>query len=174
MQQRATTRRRPMGLLLDVTHMPTWAITLILLAFAHAFSLAKWHRRSRGLPLPPGPKPWPLIGNIIHMRKPQPWRAHQELCRQYGECSCGMPLTQRFRSHRSRGDAGELTYLSVMGQSIAILGSPRVLSELLDKRSAVTSDHPQSVLIPLYVRNLDKYCTPLTALVAPVKAATSP
>ncbi len=44
---------------------------------------------------------------------------------------------------------GELVYLPVMGQSIAILGSARVITELLDKRSAVTSDHPQSVLIPL-------------------------
>ncbi|RPD62683.1 CyP450 monooxygenase [Lentinus tigrinus ALCF2SS1-6] len=107
--------------------MPTWAVAVVLLIFSYTFSRAKWYRRSRGLPLPPGPTSWPFLGNISDMRKPQPWKSHRELCRKYGE----------------------IVYLSVMGQSIAILGSARVLSELLEKRSAVTSDHPQSVLIPL-------------------------
>ncbi|KAI0693293.1 cytochrome P450 [Cerioporus squamosus] len=107
--------------------MPTWALALVLLVFSYGISLAKWHRRSRGLPLPPGPKSWPFVGNLSHMGKPEPWKSHHELCQKYGE----------------------LVYLPVLGQSIVILGSARVVSELLDKRSAVTSDHPQSVLIPL-------------------------
>ncbi|RPD62684.1 cytochrome P450 [Lentinus tigrinus ALCF2SS1-6] len=107
--------------------MPTWAIALILFVFSYALSLAKWHRRSRGLPLPPGPKAWPFIGNIAHMRKSHPWKSHRELCEIYGE----------------------IVNLPAMGQSIMILGSAQVLSELLDKRSAITSDRPQSALIPL-------------------------
>ncbi len=47
---------------------------------------------------------------------------------------------------------GDFVYVPVMGQSIVILGSPRVLSDLLEKRSAVTSDKPHSALIPLYVQ----------------------
>ncbi len=66
--------------------MPTWALALVLLAFSYAFSLVKWRRRSRGLPLPPGPKSWPFIGNLAHMGKPEPWKAHHELSQQYGEC----------------------------------------------------------------------------------------
>ncbi|TFK83549.1 cytochrome P450 [Polyporus arcularius HHB13444] len=61
------------------------------------------------------------------MRKSAPWRAHQELCQKYGD----------------------FVYVPVMGQSIVILGSPRVLSDLLEKRSAITSDKPHSALIPL-------------------------
>ncbi|RDX50378.1 cytochrome P450 [Lentinus brumalis] len=106
--------------------MPIWSLALVLI-FSNALSLAKWHRRSRGLPLPPGPKSWPFVGNLAHMRKPEPWTSHHELCQTYGE----------------------ITYLPLMGQSIAILGSARVLSDLLDKRSAVTSDKLQSVLTPL-------------------------
>ncbi|KAI0693292.1 cytochrome P450 [Cerioporus squamosus] len=61
------------------------------------------------------------------MRKSEPWKSHHELYQKYSE----------------------LTYLPLMGQSIVILGSARVLSELLDKRSAITSDKLQSVLITL-------------------------
>ncbi len=70
----------------EATHMLTWALALVLLAFSYAFSLVKWRRRSRGLPLPRGPKSWPFIGNLAHMGKPEPWKAHHELSQQYGEC----------------------------------------------------------------------------------------
>ncbi len=54
--------------------MPVWSLALVLLIFSYALSLAKWHRRSRGLPLPPGPKSWPFVGNLARMRKPEPWK----------------------------------------------------------------------------------------------------
>ncbi|KAI0693294.1 cytochrome P450 [Cerioporus squamosus] len=116
-----------MGPVIEATSTPTWALVLIILAVSYALSLARWHRRSRGRPLPPGPKSWPFIGNFSHMRKPELWRAHDELCKRYGE----------------------LVYLPVMGREMMILGSPRVVTELLDKRSAVTSDKPPSALITL-------------------------
>ena len=58
-----------------------------LIAFfvvSYVVSLVKWRRRSRGYPMPPGPKSLPYIGNIVHMRKPELWKAHKELCKQYG------------------------------------------------------------------------------------------
>ncbi|RPD62685.1 cytochrome P450 [Lentinus tigrinus ALCF2SS1-7] len=116
---------------LTFSDMPPWVFVPIFLAVTYVLSHARWLQRTRGRPLPPGPKAIPFIGNVAHMRKLQPWLAHRELCEKYGE----------------------LVYIPVMGQSIAILGSPRVLSDLLEKRSAVTSDHPQSPLIPLAGQN---------------------
>ncbi len=70
-----------------------------------------------------------------------------------------MNISYRSEQPTYRRDSGEITYLPLMGQSIAILGSARVLSDLLDKRSAVTSDKLQSVLIPLYARPHSSTCT---------------
>lgn len=54
-------------------------------------------------------------------------------------------------SPRSRLFSGEITYLEVLGQSILVLGSPSVIFELLEKRSANSSDRTVSPLIQLCV-----------------------
>ena len=120
---------------------------VIWFAISYTLSVFRWRARRRGLPFPPGPSSFPFMGNILHMRKPEPWRAHRVLCETYGRSvyaplSCGLGSM----SHCSPGDT---VYLPVLGQSIIILGGPRSISDLLDKRSAVTSDRPQSPIIPL-------------------------
>ncbi|KAI0693295.1 CyP450 monooxygenase [Cerioporus squamosus] len=103
------------------------ALLIAVIVFLYFRSRAIWRNRSRGLPLPPGPKSLPYIGNISHMRKPEMWKAHRELCEKYGD----------------------IVHVPVLGQRIMVLGSPRVLAELLDKRSSVTSDRIQSALLQL-------------------------
>lgn len=41
----------------------------------------------KGLPLPPGPKGFPLIGNIFNMPVNKPWLVYEEWCKTYGELS---------------------------------------------------------------------------------------
>lgn len=36
------------------------------------------------LPLPPGPKPMPFIGNVLDMPQDQPWLKFKEWSKQYG------------------------------------------------------------------------------------------
>ncbi|KAI0699911.1 CyP450 monooxygenase [Cerioporus squamosus] len=103
------------------------AVVVGLLILTYVVSYARWQARSRGRPLPPGPWCLPFIGNIFHMRRPELWRAHRELCEKYGD----------------------IVYVPVLGQSIVVLGGPQAIYDLLDKRSAVTSDRQRSVLIPL-------------------------
>ena len=45
-----------------------------------------------------------------------------------------------------------------MRQPIIILGSPRAIFELLDKRSAITSDRIRAPMIPLYVQLTRRTC----------------
>ena len=39
----------------------------------------------KGLPLPPGPKGYPLIGNLFDFPIVNPWLVYQEWCNTYGE-----------------------------------------------------------------------------------------
>jgi hypothetical protein len=39
----------------------------------------------RGLPLPPGPKGYPLIGNIFDIPVEKPWLVYKDWCKIYGE-----------------------------------------------------------------------------------------
>lgn len=59
------------------------AISTITLLYVR--SMIKWRARTRGLPLPPGPTPLPVIGNMLGIPKFKPWRAYRELCAKYGE-----------------------------------------------------------------------------------------
>ena len=56
--------------------------TLVYFTFQRG---AQWRARSRGCPLPPGPRGLPLIGNIYEMRQPDLWQAHRTLSETYGE-----------------------------------------------------------------------------------------
>lgn len=39
----------------------------------------------RGLPYPPGPKPWPLVGNLFDIARSNEAAAYQLLAKQYGK-----------------------------------------------------------------------------------------
>jgi hypothetical protein len=39
----------------------------------------------RGLPLPPGPKGHPLIGNLFDLPVENPWLVYENWCKTYGE-----------------------------------------------------------------------------------------
>jgi hypothetical protein len=42
-------------------------------------------RNPRRLPLPPGPKGLPLLGNIFDLPQTVPWEGYDKLCQEYGK-----------------------------------------------------------------------------------------
>ncbi|KAJ0417659.1 cytochrome P450 [Aspergillus carlsbadensis] len=104
--------------------------------------------RAHSQPLPPGPKPLPIIGNVRDMPSPDSpdwlhWLKHKELY-------------------------GPISTVSVLGQRIVILNDARIALELLDKRSAIYSDRPElpfaqlcgmgeTVLMQRYGKRLQTY-----------------
>jgi hypothetical protein len=79
-------------------------------------------RRKRSIPLPPGPKGLPFVGNITDLPPP------------------GMPEYQHWLEHKER--YGPLSSVTVLGQTIVIIHDKRVAFELMEKRASKYSGRP--------------------------------
>ncbi|KAG1818148.1 cytochrome P450 [Suillus subaureus] len=77
--------------------------------------------RRKVLPLPPGPRPMPIIGNIRGIDINAPWLAYTEWGKQYGD----------------------IVYSHLFGQHIVVVNSEKVAIELLERRSYNYSDRPE-------------------------------
>ncbi|KAG2143413.1 cytochrome P450 [Suillus bovinus] len=82
--------------------------------------LWSWSRNSAGLPLPPGPRSLPFLGNVGDIDMVRPWRTYSEWKKKYGPIvSCRL-----------------------IGQTVVIINSESIARQLLDQRSAIYSDRP--------------------------------
>ncbi|KAG1784606.1 cytochrome P450 [Suillus plorans] len=71
-------------------------------------------------PYPPGPRGWPLIGNILDMPHIKPWLTFSAWGQKYGD----------------------ITHISVLGRHIIVLNSVKTAMEMMDRKSIVYSDRP--------------------------------
>ncbi|TFK86630.1 cytochrome P450 [Polyporus arcularius HHB13444] len=108
----------------------TYLLVASLVAAALAIVLLRSSRssRRRGLPFPPGPKPLPLLGNLLDIPKDQPWVTYRDFAARYGDI-VGLQLPGN--------------------QLLVILHSQQAAIDLLDKRSATYSDRPKSLIVEL-------------------------
>ena len=81
---------------------------------------------SKRLPYPPGPRPYPLIGNLLDLPTTYPWLAYDNWAKTYGD----------------------IVHIQALGQHFIILGSIEAVNDLLERRSAIYSDRPR---IPMLV-----------------------
>ncbi|KAJ7251374.1 cytochrome P450 [Mycena rebaudengoi] len=101
-------------------------IQYALLASATFALLYFNRRRSSHLPLPPGPKKLPLVGNLFGLPSQFEWETYAKWSKELGS---------------------DIIHLSVAGKSIIILSSVDAVFDLLDQRSAIYSDRPRSVML---------------------------
>ncbi|KAH9952755.1 cytochrome P450 [Russula dissimulans] len=78
------------------------------------------HRKRRGLPYPPGPQSWPIIGNLLDVPSQRPWIAYTKMSKRYGE----------------------IVGLHVLGQLVVVLSSSSAIKDLLERRGELYSDRP--------------------------------
>ncbi|KAJ7625702.1 cytochrome P450 [Roridomyces roridus] len=88
--------------------------SLIILVVALRLRL----RRSR-LPLPPGPRKLPVVGNLFDVPATYPWETFARWCKEYDS---------------------DIIHLDLAGKSVIVLGSGEATTDLLEKRSAIYSD----------------------------------
>ncbi|KAI0078413.1 CyP450 monooxygenase [Panus rudis PR-1116 ss-1] len=105
---------------------------MLLLILSGLFFLAifisnrRWRTQGR-LPLPPGPKGYPIIGNLLDLPTLTPWKTFRDWTNVYGD----------------------LVYLDLPMRPTIILGSAKAAYDLLEKRSDIYSDRHVSVMIDL-------------------------
>ena len=95
--------------------------TLVLYALSRFFSSKNLH----DLPIPPGPKGLPLLGNINDLPKPGILECHHWL------------------QHKDR--YGPISSITVLGQTFIIVNDADVAVELLSNRAATFSGRPHMV-----------------------------
>ena len=125
--------------------------TLALLVLSYAF-FRQWkekgrNRNPKSLPLPPGPKGYPLIGNLFDMPASKPWILYDAWCKTYGE-----PLNATAYACCLRlSILGDMVYFNVFGQGFLVLGSRKRTTDLLERRSSNYSDRIRMPMLELYV-----------------------
>lgn len=94
--------------------------------------------RRRKLPLPPGPKPWPILGNITDM-PPK-----------------GQVEWRHWIKHKDR--YGPISSVTALGQTIVLLHNKQSALELMEKRATTHSGRPTSTFaLKMYVEALVPY-----------------
>lgn len=80
-------------------------------------------RKKNTIPLPPGPKGLPLVGNISDLPSP------------------GVPEYQHWFKHKYR--YGPISSVTVLGQTMIIIHDKNVALELMEKRANIHSGRPR-------------------------------
>ncbi|KAJ7764381.1 cytochrome P450 [Mycena metata] len=85
-----------------------------------------YKHRSRRLPLPPGPKKLPLVGNMFDIPAVHTWETYMAWSNEYNS---------------------DILHLDLAGTSVIVLSSVEAADALLNKRSAIYSDRPRFPMV---------------------------
>jgi len=98
----------------------TWAVAALL-----AFGFV-WHRKSKAQagPLPPGPTPVPILGNVRDLTAKELWLVATKWAKQFGD----------------------VVHVNIVGQGLVFLSSPEATMDLLDKKGSIYGDKPALVM----------------------------
>ncbi|KIK45782.1 hypothetical protein CY34DRAFT_77296 [Suillus luteus UH-Slu-Lm8-n1] len=97
----------------------TW-LDLLCLTGVGVYLVKKVVIKKNLIPYPPGPRGWPLIGNILDIPRTKPWVTFTEWGEMYGD----------------------ITHIEVLGRHIIVLNSVKTAVEMMDNKSIVYSDRP--------------------------------
>ena len=123
--------------------MPSLSIVNLLgfLSFGFILSAIRDYRRRRGLPYPPGPRPLPIIGNLLDIPKESSWLAYAKFAKKYGRLFALVSVLLKMCL------TGDVLSFHMFGQVIVVLNSVKATKDLLIQSGETYSDRP---VIPFY------------------------
>jgi len=117
---------------------PVSPLGVVFLAATAALLLVRRRRRDSILPYPPGPKGYPVLGNVFDVPRDVPvWKAAMTIGGNYSEW---IGLVCVFVGLIPVSSDSDVVYLNFLGTDNIILNSNEAISDLLDKRSKIYSD----------------------------------
>ena len=114
-------------------HPKAVAFVLLLLQLILRRILARKNRSN--LPLPPGPKGYICIGNLLDIPARHQEMEYSKLAQRYGAS-----LRFSVQSLTHRPDLGDMFYLETFGTKILVLSSLARTTDLFERRSSLYSD----------------------------------
>jgi len=102
------------------------------------------HRKRRGLSYPPGPRPLPIIGNLLDIPRESSWLVYTPLAKKYGTSYNFLEVSLHMKL------VGDVMSFHVLGRVIVILSSTRATKDLLKKRGNIYSDRPVIPFFEMY------------------------
>lgn len=107
--------------------------------------IAYWRKSTRNVLQPPGPKGYPLLGNIFDLPRVKAWITYANWEHLYKGKWSYAHLT-----HESNMFLGGIIYASVLGQHILIINDREIAIELLERRAHIYSDRPHIPMLELF------------------------
>jgi hypothetical protein len=108
-----------------------WSILSVITLFYGI----RWRRNRSRLPLPPGPKKLPLVGNLFDLPSERQWKTFLQWSKELGTL---VPLFHC--SKLTSPSDSDILHVDAAGTSIVVLSSMEAINDLFDKRSSLYSD----------------------------------
>jgi hypothetical protein len=105
-------------------------------------------RRRKGLPYPPGPPSWPIIGCLFDIPKDKPWIVYTDMSKKYGRRNI---LGTTASPQLNRASLGDIICLRALSKVTVVLSSFSAIKDLLEKRGDYYSDRPSVPIVEMYV-----------------------
>jgi hypothetical protein len=126
---------------------PTFLVSFFsALLFLASIWVIHAHRRHGGLPYPPGPRPLPILGNLLDVPKDFSWLAYTRLSKTYGR-----NITLFCRTLFLTAIPGDIISFRVFGKIIIVLNSTKVAKDLLEKNGSIYYDRPAIPIHEMWV-----------------------
>ena len=107
---------------------------LVVVTTAIAFAIVRKRWSLTRPPYPPGPKGYPVIGNVFDFPRNPIWEGFTKMAQEHGEWMVGVFKALMMFNAGGIADS-DILYLDVMGTPIVVLSNNDMSADLLERRS---------------------------------------